>query len=265
MKKRYAKKKKFNKILLIFGILFLCCGLIASSLYLRAMKQYQSGLDYYDGVRSDLSNLTDQTVNEMTKQKSTYSKENFEAIGRDVVAWINIPDTTIDFPVAQGTDNQFYMRHLPDGSYNQNGTVFLDYEMAADFSDSFHILFGHHMNNGAMFQPLMNYKEQDFYESHKTATIYTLSGDYKIEFAYGAVIRASRWKELDCGRSPAALLKYASENSTFDSGIELTEHDNIFVMSTCSYEFWNTRLYIVGRLSPIYESKESEVNLSAKK
>jgi sortase B len=76
------------------------------------------------------------------------------AINPNVVGWIVIPGTQISYPVVQGTDNAWYLRHTFSGERNASGAIFLDYRNRADFSDSQIILHGHNMRDGSMFAPL---------------------------------------------------------------------------------------------------------------
>ena len=70
----------------------------------------------------------------------------------DVVAWIQIPGTQINYPVVQGKDNDYYLHRDLNGQKSTAGTIFLDYADRADFSSLHNVLYGHHMNNGSMFQ-----------------------------------------------------------------------------------------------------------------
>ena len=65
----------------------------------------------------------------------------------EVVGWIRIPETPIDFPVMQTTDNQFYLHHGLDGEYDRLGLPFLDYECCLEESDQL-IVYGHNMGEG---------------------------------------------------------------------------------------------------------------------
>ena len=87
-------------------------------------------------------------------------------INPDIVAWIYIEDTEINYPVVQGTDNQYYLKRLFNGKWNGSGCIFLDSRNSPDLSDRHSIIYGHHMKNGTMFSGLTEYKKQGFYEGH---------------------------------------------------------------------------------------------------
>ena len=87
-------------------------------------------------------------------------------INEDCVAWIYIEDTAINYPVVQGSDNSFYLKHLIDGKWNSAGCIFLDFRVDSNISDRHSIIYGHHMKDGTMFSGLTKYKKQDYYEAH---------------------------------------------------------------------------------------------------
>lgn len=80
--------------------------------------------------------------------------------GTEIVAWFQMDD--ISYPIMQHDDNQYYLNHLPDGSYNSGGTLFLLAENNALFSDSSCFVYGHNMGNGSMFGSLKHYTSEDF-------------------------------------------------------------------------------------------------------
>ena len=66
-------------------------------------------------------------------------------LNKDVVGWITIFDTHISYPVVQGKDNQEYLNKDVFGKFSFSGSIFLDYRNACDFTDSYSIIYGHHM------------------------------------------------------------------------------------------------------------------------
>ena len=171
-------------------------------------------------------------------------------INKDAVAWLYCPDTVIDYPVMQADDYSYYLNHLPDGTKNANGTLFIDYNNASDFSDPLTVIYGHHMKSGKMFGNLKGYKEQRYYEDHPYMYLYTQTGNYRIDLIYGCVIGASQWREraFMYSENIDALLAYAEHNTTFQTDVTYAEGDRFVALSTCSYEFDNARYVVIGVL-----------------
>ncbi|MCL2670931.1 MAG: class B sortase [Clostridiales bacterium] len=171
-------------------------------------------------------------------------------ISRDAVAWLYGPNTVIDYPVMKATDYSYYLNHLPDGTQNANGSLFIDYNCAADFSGRLTVIYGHNMRSGRMFGSLQGYKSQRYYEKNPHLYLYTEHADYRIELLYGCVIGAGQWREraFMYAENTPALLAYAAENTTFESPVRYGDGDRIVVLSTCSSEFNDARYVVIGVL-----------------
>lgn len=173
-----------------------------------------------------------------------------QEINPEVAAWIYIEGTNINYPVFQGTDNRYYLKHLIDGTYHSAGSLFIDYRNAPDFSDRHTVIYGHNMRNGTtMFAQLMHYKEQAFYDEHPTCLIVTPQGKFKIRFFAGYItdLNSQAWK-LSFGSDGeyALWLEEAIEKSVFTGSITPTPQDRIVTLSACTYEFTDARFVLLG-------------------
>lgn len=90
----------------------------------------------------------------------------------DVVAWIRIPHTNINYPVLKGETNNSYIRHNLYKEYSRSGSIFISENNDNPFIDFNTIIYGHNLGNGRMFSQLKKYKDQNFYEQHKYIYIY---------------------------------------------------------------------------------------------
>ena len=222
-----------------------------------------------EGQTSDnyVSDLADQTVTVKPTQKPSSDaalpqKETapievdfaaLQAQNSDVVAWLYCADTPINYPVARADDNAKYLHTLLDGTHNQNGTLFMDFRNAADYSDRNTIIYGHNMKSGKMFGTLDQYKKQEYYDQHPVWYLLTPQGAYKVELAAGWVTQDTDplYNQPADEENITALLKAADRRSTFASGITLTAEDEIITFSTCSYENETARYVLVGRMIPL--------------
>lgn len=174
-------------------------------------------------------------------------------INPDVVAWIFIEGTNINYPVVQGDDNSHYLDRLFDGSYNSAGTIFLDYRNERGLTDHHSIFYGHHMQNGSMFKQIANYKDQAFYDAHPVCLVMTPNGNYKLEFFAGYVTNMNdqAWKlEFASDEEYALWLEDAISKSGFTSTVKPTAQDRVVTFSTCTYEYNDARFVLVGVLKP---------------
>ena len=176
--------------------------------------------------------------------------ESLAQINSDVVAWIYVPDTKINYPVVQGKDNEYYLNHLFTKKVNSSGSIFLDCGAEGDFSDRNSVLHGHHMKNGSMFAGICNYKDASFYEDHPTGMLLTPHGNYEIRFFSGYVCGndADAWQAGFTDGEYAEWLDQCIRRSYFEADVAPSIEDRIITLSTCSYEYNNARFVLHGVL-----------------
>ena len=252
-----------KKTIIAFLALLLAIGtMVYAGAYLVETKQiYQEGNTLYEDLRGSVrvsaaTDLTaqhrqaDQSNTPLGIPKPEISFEALRSINKDAVAWLFSPNTVIDYPVMRADDYSYYLEHLPDGTKNANGSLFIDYNCASDFSDQLTVIYGHHMKSGSMFGSLTKYKNQRYYEEHPFLYLYTEKENYRIELIYGFVIDAEQWREqaFMYEANVEKLLAYAADNTTFKSGVKYEEADRAAALSTCSYEFDDARYVVIGIL-----------------
>ena len=226
-------------------------------------SEYREGADSYSVLEAYIKEPQTEPMPEESKPEQDEMSENaiawpvvdfaaLESINSDCVAWIRIDETEIDYPVVQGHDNSFYLKHLFDGEWNGAGCIFLDSRVEPDLSDRHSVLYGHHMKNGMMFSDIAKYKDQTFYENHTTGMILTPTENYRIEFFAGYVAGAddeNAWKVTFATEDEYVdWLNETVGHSWFKSEVIPTAEDRVITLSTCSYEFNNARFVLVGRL-----------------
>lgn len=161
----------------------------------------------------------------------------------DIKAWLYCADTPIQEPVVQSADNEYYLRRLPDGTYNRSGTLFLDYRCASDFSDAVSVIYGHNMQNDSMFGTLVKYQEQAYYDAHPCLWLITPERSFRLDVIAGASVdAASEIYTLD----PAAVSEIVA-NTTFETDTEWTEKDRFVILSTCTYTYSGARYVLLCR------------------
>lgn len=96
----------------------------------------------------------------------------------DVIAWLTIDDTNIDYPVVQGENNSYYLNRDALGDYSLSGSIFVDSENASDFSNPYTLLYGHHMDYDVMFGGLDHFEDEDYFYSHRTGRLWISDDSY---------------------------------------------------------------------------------------
>lgn len=254
------------KRILYYGVLIVLLSVVGYSGWMiwQISSEYNDAAAQYDRLSQYISipepgapvptEATESTTGTVPPEDDTvWPVVDFEAlweINSDVVAWICIEGTSVNYPIVQGDDNSFYLRRLLDGTRNSGGTIFLDSGCEGDFSGRNSIIYGHNMKNGSMFHPLMEYKHQNFYQEHVEVLLLTPHRNYKILLfsGYVANVNDSAWDLDFTEESYKQWLSQISQKSCFDSEVQPTVTDHIVTLSTCSYEFDNARFVLHGIL-----------------
>ncbi len=186
--------------------------------------------------------------------------EALRAVYGDAVAWIYGEDTPIHYPVVQAADNSYYLRRLPDGTWNIAGSIFMDFRNSPDFSDRNTYLYGHNMQNEQMFGSLEGYREQEYYEEHPTLSLLTPSGDYRVDLIAGVVTDgySPLYTLPQTQEERDEFLRSAIEQSTFRASTDVGAEEPLLTLSTCAYDYTNARYLVIGVLRPAVEHPEGE-------
>jgi sortase B len=248
-----SSKRKIVFLVCFMAILLGVGGYAVYQLYL-SNSAYSQGDQAYQQIEQQVISENVSSTTKDKKQSSVFipnRKVDFDvlkAINSDSIGWLYCPDTVIDYPVMSADDYTYYLSHLPDGTENFNGSLFLDYNCASDFSDELSVIYGHSMKNGKMFGTLTGYKNQSYFEQHPYMYLYTEKQNYRIALVYGAVVSADEWINNGYAQNADKLLKYAKSHTTFESTEKCDSNQRFIVMSTCSYEYDDARYFVVGVL-----------------
>ncbi len=178
-----------------------------------------------------------------------------QKINPDTVAWITLEGSPIDYPILQGSDNQYYLSHLMTGEPNKLGSIFMDYRNEKDFSDKITLLYGHNWQDNLMFAVLEQYKNQEYYDQHPAMELYTPEGVFRIEFFAGIVVDGgyeSIPTEFNGEEAFQEYVQFLKDHSTFQSQTIVQGDDRVITLCTCSYDYDNARYALFGKLSPFH-------------
>lgn len=192
------------------------------------------------------------TTERMLKVKKL-QKEN-----DDIVGWLEIEDTNINYPVLQGDDNEFYLNRNYKKEKSEKGSIFLDAKYNWNIPSNNLLIYGHNIINGLMFQDLLKYESQDFYKKHPNIRFTTEKDDkeyeiisvfksrvyYKAEknvFRYYDFINAKKEEDY------MEFVKNAKKASIYDTETTAKYGDELITLITCSYHIEDGRFVVIGR------------------
>ena len=104
----------------------------------------------------------------------SYEKDydRYKKLNPDVIGWLKVPNTRINYPVLQAADNDYYIHHNADKKKSKSGAVFMDFRNARKEEQRHIIIYGHNMRNGTMFHDLNSYKLKEFFDQNRTITLW---------------------------------------------------------------------------------------------
>lgn len=226
-------RRKFG--ITILSIIFIICISLIAKYYIQSKKSdsvYQSIRDkfYINSEEGDIYAI---------------QKEN-----SDILGFITIDNTKIDYPFVQGKDNTFYLTHNILKEKDPNGAIFLDCSIDIKANPRNIILYGHNMKNGLMFRDLNKFKNKNFFIQNNIITLKIGNETFKYKIfsieildGYTNYIRTGFIDDKDF----ADYLDFLKKHSLYDTNESVNEKDFILTLSTCSYEKENGRLVVHGK------------------
>lgn len=188
-----------------------------------------------------------------TKQKST----NFDgllSVNSDVIAWLTITGTSIDYPIVQGNTNLEYINKSVDGEYSMSGSVFLDYRNQETFEDFYSLIYAHHMAGDVMFGPLPRFEQKAFFKKHRTAVIETKDRQKK-KVSIFACVQTNAFDQLLFNPSgihdssqKQDILAHIKQKAIQYRSPKLTEQTKIIAFSTCEDTSTDGRIMVIGQI-----------------
>jgi len=195
------------------------------------------------------------------------------AINQDLVGWIKIPNSLIDVQVVQTGDNGTYLKKDFYGNYSRYGCPCMDYRNDPKYLNKNTILYGHHMSDGLVFADLKKYKTVEGFQESPSIEFDTLYRSYRFK-VYAVLITNSKEEDdngyifnytvTDFGSNENFMEYIAAvdERKLYTTGVDIQPTDKIITLQTCTYEFSDARLVVIGRMLRDNESTAVDTSLA---
>ena len=255
---------KVSKIILMLLIVVLA---ISSYFFIKELVKNKKETDIFDDLQEIVENpenttnenqFTDVLENEEgnLSPENTYNLENIAKINSDIIGWIKIEGTNINYPIMQNGD--YYLHKDIYKNYSSHGTPYLAFYCDVKKSDNL-IIFGHHMKDNTMFSQLEKYKNYNFFLNHKYIKFYTIEDGRTIENTYEVMIAFKTIAYSDAGFRYYSYTDFQNyedyeefvENCRnlefYYTGVVGTHQDKYITLSTCEYSQKNGRMVVVAK------------------
>lgn len=261
--KRYKERFKLNKAikyaLIVIFTLLIVLGITYISIKIYTYNKEKNNYD-------ELSSMIDNQIQEKDAPEKSDRVINLEKIhetNNDIIGWIQINDTNINYPVLQ-SDNSFYLNHNYKKEYSELGSIFMDESVNLELPSSNFLIYGHRNKRGMMFEDLMKYEDEEFYKKHQTIQFTTLKEDaeYQILAVFKSRVYYQNQKDVfryyfftnaETEEEYNNYVSNAKSVSLYDTKITAKYGEQLLTLSTCAYHTDNGRFVVVAKKSKIIE------------
>ena len=240
-------------LILISGIILFIKIKLTEHIENEMQREVSEVLDTIDVPSED---ITDNSLNPTTERM--LKLRELQKANTDIVGWLEIAGTNINYPVLQGEDNDYYLKHNYKHEYIFTGSIFLDKDYDFDKPSENLLIYGHRNKVGLMFDELIKYKDKAFYNEHKTIRFTTEKSDdtYEVMSAFYSrvyytnetnVFRYYNFVNANNELDYAEFVSNAKDVSLYDTGVTATYGEQLMTLSTCDYTQENGRFVVVAK------------------
>lgn len=169
--------------------------------------------------------------------------DELRKINPDIVGWLKVEGTEIDYPIVQTGNNETYLNTDFEGKKSVAGAIYLDYESEPDFSGRHNIIYGHNMKNGSMFKDIVKYKDEEYFKEHQDITVYTPEREYHLRPMSVLYTEPTGMRRKTKFATEESFQAYVEEMTKGCDFAQIPEKplEQLWSFITCSYEFSDAR------------------------
>ncbi|PTG27399.1 class B sortase [Staphylococcus capitis] len=239
------------KFVRLIQIVLIAVILIFSYQLFKTYLEDKASAKRYKNLQQQFKSESLSNENEVRPQ---FSK--LESINKDIVGWIQLKGTSLNYPVLQGKTNHDYLREDFDHEKTRKGSIFMDYRNSVKTPNSNTIIYGHHMGDNTMFDVLEKYLKQSYFDQHQDIQYDTKYGKYLLQvFSAYRTTTKDNYIQTDF-KTPSEFQHFidnTKKKSEIQTKVQITNQDKIVTLSTCedAYNQTSGRIVVVAKLVKI--------------
>lgn len=227
-------KKQGNIFITTIQIILIAIIIFSGIKIIEWIKSNKENRDIMNQIKDGVTVYRDEESSNEEKYKIDFEK--LKQKNSDIIAWIKVNGTDIDFPVVKGTDNSYYLTHNFNKEKNKAGWIFADYKNKFDGTDKNIVIYGHNMRDGSMFASLKDVIKEDWYnnENNKYVTLITENEyqTYQVFSVYQTEVEEYYLQTNILNFNE--FIEKIKNRSKKDFNVEIKETDNLLTLSTCA-------------------------------
>ena len=240
-----------KKVLFVSIVIMLISAMLISIIFIFKDKKEENE---QEKIFEEITEIAkEKTDNKESIQEDTVNIKELYKIINDIIGWIKIENSNIDYPVMQTKENpNYYLKRNFYKQYSILGTPYMAENCNIEKSDNL-IIYGHHINGNKLFGELENYKSKKYYDTHKIIKFYTMTenAEYEIIAIFKTVAYTGfqyyKFYNAEDEREFNTFIEKCKELSFYDTKKTAVYGDKLITLSTCEYSNENGRLVIVAR------------------
>lgn len=240
-----------KKVLFVSIVIMLISAMLISIIFIFKDKKEENE---QEKIFEEITEIAkEKTDNKESIQEDTVNIKELYKINNDIIGWIKIENSNIDYPVMQTKENpNYYLKRNFYKQYSILGTPYMAENCNIEKSDNL-IIYGHHINGNKLFGELENYKSKKYYDTHKIIKFYTMTenAEYEIIAVFKTVAYTGfqyyKFYNAEDEREFNTFIEKCKELSFYDTKKTAVYGDKLITLSTCEYSNENGRLVIVAR------------------
>lgn len=230
--KRYEKKKRisFKRVILLAIQLILLVIIIYTGM--QIYKWYKENQNNNEIIEE----ISDAIIVDEENEDIKIDFEKLKETNSDTIAWIKVNGTDIEYPVVKTTNNDYFLTHSFDKSYNSAGWIFADYKNKFDGTDKNIVVYGHNRKDGSMFGTLKNILNENWYNNEENLQIKFATEEGECTFQVFSIYRIEKedyYITTSFKNDFEKFLNTIKKRTIKNFDIELNENDQILTLSTC--------------------------------
>ena len=236
---KHAKKEDKKYIAIILQLIF---WLILIYSLIEIVRWYIDNKQN-EVIMEEISNaITVVETEQVAETNEEIYKIDFNAlkqVNSDTVAFLKVNGTEIEYPIVKTKNNEFYLKHSFDKTYNAAGWIFADYRNKLDCTDKNIVIYGHNRKNGTMFSSLKNILNEEWYSNEENRKIVFLNEKeqflYEVFSVYQTKVEEYYTKtNFDTDEDWIEFINTVNSRSIKDFGVSINKEDKILTLSTCA-------------------------------
>lgn len=233
--KRYNQKISKKTIGIIIFLIFISVMIVTGIMLFRWIKENKHSQDIIEDISESIS--IDENIDNIEKYNIDF--EELKQTNSDTIAWLKVNGTDIEYPVVKTANNDYYMTHSFDKSYNSVGWVFMDYKDKFDGTDNNIVVYAHNRRDGSMFGTLKNILTEEWQNNEENFIIPFITENEKTEYQVFSVYRIESedyyiTTNFGTDNEFQKFIDTIKSRSIKDFNVDVSIEDNILTLSTCA-------------------------------